>query len=375
MSTKAKVEYRRFEPGRRILVVSDVHGQLDYLRGLLDKVQFSERDYLIFDGDILEKGPRSLETLRFIMELSRAGNVFTVCGNCDNWSDIYDRGTEGGLFSLPRQEMFEATRAYINEKPQAILHQMCREISFPVTPDMDMEAMAEALRGPFAAEFDFLRAMPTILDTPHYTFVHGGLPEGELSALDAYACMKNDSFLTQGRRFDKWVVVGHWPVVLYGENITCANPVIDRGSRIVSIDGGCVLKDDGQLNALIIPEDGSGDFDFSYYDPFPVCTALDAQAASERSWYLRWGDNRVRVLEQGAEFCLCEHLRTGYRMDILTKYLTPLGDGVFSANDCTDYRLPVAPGDRLSVVERTSRGVLAKKNGVSGWYAGRLEEL
>ena len=41
-------------------------------------------------------------------------------------------------------------------------------------------------------------------------------------------------------------------------------------------------------------------------------------------------------------------------------------------NDCTDYVLPLEPGDRVSVVEETSRGFLVKHNGVSGWYGGEL---
>lgn len=42
--------------------------------------------------------------------------------------------------------------------------------------------------------------------------------------------------------------------------------------------------------------------------------------------------------------------------------------------DSTDYRLPVEPGDVLKVVERTSRGILAKKDGVTGWYFGRVRD-
>ena len=40
--------------------------------------------------------------------------------------------------------------------------------------------------------------------------------------------------------------------------------------------------------------------------------------------------------------------------------------------DSTDDRLPVEPGDALSIVRATSRGYLAKKAGVTGWYTGRL---
>ena len=41
--------------------------------------------------------------------------------------------------------------------------------------------------------------------------------------------------------------------------------------------------------------------------------------------------------------------------------------------DTSDYRLAVEPGDRLSIVEETSRGRLVKKDGVTGWYFGRLK--
>ena len=48
------------EPGRRLLVVSDIHGNVPYFEGVLRKVGFSDRDELIIDGDFLEKGQESL---------------------------------------------------------------------------------------------------------------------------------------------------------------------------------------------------------------------------------------------------------------------------------------------------------------------------
>ena len=121
----------------------------------------------------------------------------------------------------------------------------------------------------------------------------------------------------QGRAFDKWVVVGHWPVMLYGTDTVCANPIIERERKIISIDGGCVLKDDGQLNALIIPYNGSEDFQVEHYDPFPVRRVKSAQKGSEKSIYIRWGDNIVRILERGREFSRCVHVRSGYELDVV----------------------------------------------------------
>ena len=360
---RATVARLAFPAGRRILAVSDIHGNLSYLQGLLRRVGFSAGDELVLVGDMLEKGPQSLDTLRYIMALCRGGNVHPVQGNCDGWH---------ALAAMTDPDAQQHTLRYLLTHPQALLSQMCREIGYPLTPETDTPAMRRALSQAFPAEFAFLRGLPTILETPHYTFVHGGLPEGELEELDAFACMKNDNFMGQGRRFDKWCIVGHWPVMLYGGDITCANPIIDRDSRIISIDGGCVLKDDGQLNALIIPHDGSEDFTFDHYDHFPTARTRTAQAGSARSIYVRYGDNLVRVLRRGAEFSLCEHVRTGYRLEILTKYLYGTGETV-RCNDCTDYILPLAAGDEVSVVERTSRGYLVKHGGVSGWYLGELE--
>ena len=79
----------------------------------------------------------------------------------------------------------------------------------------------------------------------------------------------------------------------------------------------------------------------------------------------------VQVLQRGEEFSRCRHVRTGYEMDILTKYLFRPEEET-DCNDSTDYVLPVRAGDSLRIVERTSRGVLAKRDGVSGWYFGKL---
>ena len=348
---------------RRALVISDIHGCLDYFRGLLKKAAFSKDDILILLGDMLEKGPKSLDTLREIVALSKTHSVYAVSGNCDWWYPLlYELGD------------LEDNLWYINHKPFCLLRQMCEVLGIPVSPDMDFLAARDACAAAFPEEFAFLRALPEIIETPRFTFVHGGLPEGGPETWDAWHCMKYDNFMATPRRFDKWVIVGHWPVMLYHENIVDANPVIDREKRIVSIDGGCFLKDDGQLNALVLPRSGDEDFSFIAYDPFPVAEVLQAQAASEKSWYIRWGDAEVEVLDRGAEFSRVRHCRTGYELDVLTKYL--YGDGpVCTVNDCTDYVLPLSPGDRVSVVETTSRGYFVKHRGISGWYYGPARML
>ena len=54
-------------PKGRVIAVSDVHGHADYLRGVLGRVCLTADDALVIVGDLLEKGPKNLETLREVI--------------------------------------------------------------------------------------------------------------------------------------------------------------------------------------------------------------------------------------------------------------------------------------------------------------------
>ena len=347
---------------RRIIAVSDVHGNLPYLRGVLEKARFGSDDLVVFDGDFLEKGEQSLDTLRFVMRMCAEGRAIAVCGNCDDWAEIFRADAEQD----------RSIRQFIARRRRGILWDMCREASLDPLGG-DFAACKAALREAFAQEWEFLSALPHAVETDRFIFAHAGVhAHKRLEEHRAGELYKYDAFLDSAGCFDKWLVVGHWPVVLYHRDLVDADPIFDRERHIISIDGGCVLKDDGQLNALILPPDAEPSF--VSYDHFPAARVLRDQAGSERSYYIRWGDSEVRVLRRGAEFCLCRHIRTGYEMEILTKYLFT-GDDVTGCNDCTDRVLPLRAGDTVRVVERTSRGYFVKHGGRSGWYYGELEEV
>ena len=42
---------------------------------------------------------------------------------------------------------------------------------------------------------------------------------------------------------------------------------------------------------------------------------------------------------------------------------------------CSHAVLPVFPGDKLSLVQSTRHGFLCKKEGVTGWYYGRISDI
>ena len=355
------------EPGRRVIAISDIHGNLLYLQGLLKKLRFSPDDVLILVGDLLEKGTHSLGVLRYVMELQKNHTVYSLCGNCDHIDRVFLEGRPGV------DETLWPILNYWRER--STLLQMGLELGHPMPQRAsDLPALRAALLDYYPREAQFLLTLPHILEAGNFLFVHGGVPrEDRLEELSAYECMKNDDFLGQGLRFQKWVVAGHWPVTLYSPRIQCSAPLIDHERRIASIDGGCVLKVDGQLNALIIPDIYGQDMSCAWYDGLPAATALDGQPPSDNPINIRWSDSAVEVLREEGGCALIRHPSSGRELWVPGDFIWTARNGTTHTEDATDYALPVSPGDRLSLVRETRRGRLVKKAGMTGWYYGRIK--
>lgn len=64
----------------RVIIIGDVHGCYDETCDLLEKVSYdATKDRLIFVGDLIDRGPKSLETIRLLREL----NAECTIGNHD----------------------------------------------------------------------------------------------------------------------------------------------------------------------------------------------------------------------------------------------------------------------------------------------------
>ncbi len=73
-------------PYKRILAIGDVHGALDKLESLLEKISPDENDLLIFLGDYFHFAKikrKNLETLLRLAELSKRENFIFLLGNTD----------------------------------------------------------------------------------------------------------------------------------------------------------------------------------------------------------------------------------------------------------------------------------------------------
>lgn len=303
---KATVKRIEIPHGSRIICVSDIHGSLDLFKRLLRKVGYGKGDTLILLGDLYTKGKQGHETLRFIIKISRQPNVHILRGNCDR---IEKTLTE--------------------------------------------------------AETAWLENLPHILTSEEYIFVHGGLTSDNLEEQDAAACMKNDAFMEKGLKFEKYVITGHEPTVNYTHTIPCFNPIIDREKHIVSIDGGAVIKEGGQLNAFMIEK---GDFSFAYVDDFPVIKMEKPQTSCGGDLNITWNDRFVERIEVGEEYTVYRHLYSGKTILLPNGSAWEDGKGNLCICDLgTDYYLPVNAGEAISIVRRFPGILFAKKNGVAGW--------
>lgn len=115
---KAIVARPHFPPGRRIIAVSDIHGNLPFFRALMDKIGLTPDDSLVLLGDMLEKGRDSLALLRYLMELSKTHTLYPVCGNCDGLVlRFFETDELDGRFFA----------SYLPRHPESALRQMARE--------------------------------------------------------------------------------------------------------------------------------------------------------------------------------------------------------------------------------------------------------
>ena len=80
--------------------IGDVHGCYDQLQALLEKINFEpQHDKLWFTGDLVNGGPKSLETLRFIKSLG--DHCICILGN----HDLVLLGVAAGKLTAPNDRV------------------------------------------------------------------------------------------------------------------------------------------------------------------------------------------------------------------------------------------------------------------------------
>ena len=59
-------------------VIGDIHGELEQLKTLIQKINLNDEDELYVLGDVIDRGPSSIEALQYLMTMP---NCTCIAGN------------------------------------------------------------------------------------------------------------------------------------------------------------------------------------------------------------------------------------------------------------------------------------------------------
>lgn len=337
---------------KRILVTSDIHGSYELFQALLEKMEYRPgEDSLVVIGDIIQKGPQNLQTLRAVMELARESSVYVLAGN----NDIFACGAP--------DENLLGSISYFRER--TLLGEMALSMGLPLPETVEEVAgLRNRAEREFASEMAFLRGLPYILETERFLLAHAGLENENLTAQNMEYVLSTPRFHeTAEHVFQRLLLVGHWPAANYRTDRFSNNPIYHDEKNILSIDGGNGVKDFGQLNGVLL-DNKTGDWRCVSVDRYRKITAPCSQKAAAGA-VITWPENFVELLRRGEELSLCRVRKSGAVLEIPNDYLYEDEQGL-RARDYTELRLPVEKGEQVSLIRAFADRLLIVKNGEAG---------
>lgn len=219
--------------GCRIYAIGDIHGRLDLLDLLLERIEQDDAGrgsadtQLIFLGDLIDRGPDSAQVVERLLDLSRhGGRVRLLLGNHEEVFLKALAGEEGAMQFFVR----------IGGK-ETILSYGVTEIEYRAA---DYAALTEILRASVPqSHIDFLDRFEDLIKIGDYAFVHAGIRPGIPLAEQPPEALRwiRKEFLSHHGPLEKIVVHGH----------TIAEEVEEIGWRI-GIDTGAFAS--GKLTAM-----------------------------------------------------------------------------------------------------------------------------
>ncbi|WP_057767458.1 metallophosphoesterase [Cytobacillus praedii] len=350
-------------PERRVIILSDIHASLALFKNLLEKVQYTKDDYLFINGDLCEKGLRSLELVRYVKWMTeQSKDVFVTKGNCDI---LYRYALAGNENIIP----------YMKKHKHSFLNEMLKERHQILEDFNDMKELAQFYMSYYKEEIDWIESLPIAFETEHFILIHAGIENrADWKETEESFALSIDSFLDKGHQMRKNVIVGHWPAVNYRFQMESSNnPFIDQEKKIIAIDGGNQIKKDGQLNALIF---ANNQFSYEFVDEVKEERKVKMEYADEtnRVGTVTWPNYEMLVIERETYFTLCENVKLGYKQWIKNEYLVEREDGVYCKDDLSTTFLSVKIDERVNVLDAEQSGytLVKKKNGLVGWIPSEI---
>ena len=231
---------RRFivPDGERVYAIGDIHGRLDLLDQLMDRIDADDRKrgpartLLIFLGDLIDRGPDSHGVVERAIEISGGPqNTRFLMGNHE---EVFLRTIGGDLRAL-------RLLLRIGGKETVLSYGLTLE----EYTQLDFEGLWAALKSRVPqAHIDFIAGFEESIEVGGYLFVHAGVRPGVVIEQQSAADMRwiRDEFLRHREDHGKLVVHGH----------NVSEKVDVRPNRI-GIDTGAYAS--GRLTAIGLERD------------------------------------------------------------------------------------------------------------------------
>ena len=215
----------------RIFVIGDIHGCLEKLELLLEKIDPRPRvDQLVFVGDYIDRGEHSSGVLDYLLQLRKTypRTVFLM-GNHEKMFIDFLAGVDQTLFIYNGGE--SSLRSYLLR-----MEGFCNGRQGVLDEQTLNQLVPENHR-------DFLRDLLPYYETENHIMVHAGLRPGiplEEQTLDDLVWIREE-FIYSEADFGKLVIFGHTPFV---------RPLVLPNK--IGIDTGAVYGN--KLTCLILPD-------------------------------------------------------------------------------------------------------------------------
>jgi len=226
-----------------VYVMSDLHGEYDLYRRMLEKIRFSDRDTLYVIGDVVDRGPKPMEIL---LDMMMRPNVFPLIGN-----------HEVMAMECLRFLSKEITEETIGEMDAVMTGKLLdwqsngAETTIRGFRNLDEETRQDILD--YLSEFEAFAALQ--VKGRKYLLVHAGLqnfsPERPLEDYDISEMVWSRPDYEKDYFPDIYVISGHTPVMAIEGN---PHPErIFRKGRHINIDCGAAFG--GRLACLCLDTD------------------------------------------------------------------------------------------------------------------------